>query len=226
MPAEDAAKLPSAITEAEGAAQPIDGKALAVLLAQSLKLWRLPDDWDDIAPFYREALEDVPADLAQAALKHCRLTLKWFPKPSELRAPIEVELRRRRDVLRRLRTMEQKARLGDVAASVLRAVPTPEQKAEAEAIAAKTWAVLDSVELKRVPARVDDAREPASVAESYAATRDALAVRAARKAAETANETAQNTMSCRVDNNSPTSCQTGEVGNQNGVSIRGEGISS
>ena len=55
----------------------------------------------------------------------------------------------------------------------------------------------NSVTLKRVPARGDDARDPASVAESYAATRDALAARAAMKAAaqETASASAQNTMS-------------------------------
>lgn len=198
MTAEDAAKLPLALAEAEDFARAIDGKTLAVLLVQTLRLWKLPDDWDDIAPFYREALEDLPADLAQAALKHCRLTMRWFPKPADIRAPIEAELRRRKDVLRRLRTMEQKARRGEVDAPGLRVVPTPEQKTEAEVIAAKTRAVLDSVELKRVPARVDDAREAASVAESYAATRDALAARAAMKAAaaDTASETAQNTTSC------------------------------
>jgi hypothetical protein len=198
VPADSAASLPSAIAEIEALTTPIDGKALAVLLMQTLKIWTPPDDFDDTAQFYREALEDVPADLVQAALKHLRQTLKWFPKPCELRAPIEDELRRRRDILRRLKLMEQRVRLGDVAKPALRAVRTDAEKAEAEAIAAKTRAVLDSVELKRVPARVDDARDPASVADSYAATRDALAARAAMKAAaqETASASAGNTMSC------------------------------
>jgi hypothetical protein len=189
--------LPAAITEAEALLRPVDGKTLAVLLTQSFKIWNPPEDWGDIAQFYREAMEDVPVDLVQSSLKHLRLTLKWFPKPSELRAPIEAELRRRRDILRRLKLMEQKARLGDVEPPSLRAVPTPEQKAEAEAIAAKTREVLDSVELKRVPARTDDERAPVSLADAYAATKAALEARKAMNATETANEAAENTTSCR-----------------------------
>ena len=179
IPAETAAKLPSAITEAEEAVRPVDAKTLAVLLAQSLKVWKLPEDWDDIAPFYREAFEDVPLDLVQAALKHCRMTIKWFPKVSELRAPIDAELRRRRDVLRRLRTMELKAARGDVEEPALRVVPTPEEKAAAEEIAIKTKLMLASLEIKRVPA--DEPEDEATAerksrrrglyAEAYAAFR-------------------------------------------------------
>lgn len=152
--------MPSAITEAEAAVRPVDAKTLAVLLAQSLKVWKLPEDWDDIAPFYREAFEDVPLDLVQSALKHCRMTIKWFPKVSELRAPIDAELSRRRDVLRRLRTMELKAARGDVEEPALRVVPTPEQKAEAEVIATKTKLMLASLEIKRVP--VDEPEDEAA----------------------------------------------------------------
>lgn len=173
--------MPSAITEAEAAVRPIEGKALAVLLAQSLKVWKLPEDWDDVAPFYREAFEDVPLDLVQSALKHCRMTIKWFPKVSELRAPIDAELRRRRDVLRRLKTMEMKARKGDVEEPALRVVPTPEQKAEAEEIATKTKLMLASLEIKRVPADEPDDEDTAerkrrrrvSYAEAYEAFRKA-----------------------------------------------------
>lgn len=99
----------------------------------------------------------MPADLVQASLKHLRLTLKWFPKPAELRAPIALELDRRRSVLRRLRSMALKARLGDVEPPVLRAVPSPEEKAQADAIAGKTKLLLASTQIKRVPAvEVDD----------------------------------------------------------------------
>lgn len=195
VPADSAASLPSAIAEIEALTTPIDGKTLAVLLMQTLKIWNPPGDFDDTAQFYREALEDVPADLVQAALKHLRQTLKWFPKPCELRAPIEDELRRRRDILRRLKLMEQKTRMGGVTAPALRPVRTDAEKAEAEAMAQRARDVLNSVTLKRVPARVDDAREPASVAESYAATRDALAARAAAKAGNSASESAPNTTS-------------------------------
>lgn len=153
LPAETAARLPEAITEIEALNAPIDDKVLAVLLVKSLKLWKLPEDWDDIAPFYREALADVPLDLVQSALKHLRLTSKWFPKPSELRAPIETELRHRRDLLRRIKTMELKASKGDVEEAPW--VPrTAEEKAQAAEIARKTALMLAAVQ--RIPAEHDE----------------------------------------------------------------------
>lgn len=156
IPAEAAAALPSAIAEAEALTKPIDRKTLAVLLNKTLKVWKLPDDWDDIAPFYREALADVPHDLVEAALKHCRLNHDWFPKPKHLRAPIEAELIRRRDVLRRIKTMELKAAKGDVEEPVW--IPaTPEEKARAAEIADQTKLMLSAVQ--RVPAEpIDDDR--------------------------------------------------------------------
>lgn len=164
--------MPSAITEAEALTTAIDGKTLAVLLMQTFKIWNPPDDIDDTAQFYREALEDVPLDLVQASLKHLRQTLKWFPKPCELRAPIETELRRRRDVLRRLKLMEQKARLGDVAPPELRAVKTPEEIAAGEERAAQAREILDSNPLKRIPGRKEDLEEhrPVSLKDAYRVT--------------------------------------------------------
>jgi hypothetical protein len=169
--------LPSAIAEAEALTTAVDGKTLAVLLMQTFKIWNPPDDFDDTAPFYREALEDVPLDLVQAALKHLRQTLKWFPKPCELRAPIEAELRRRRDVLRRLKTMDLKVQRGDVEPPGLRVVPTPEEKAAGEAIADQTKLILSTVQLKRVPVDEEGEEEAAernrrrrvSLAEAYKA---------------------------------------------------------
>lgn len=76
--------------------RPIDQKELAVRLVATLEIWKLPDNWPQISAFYREALEDVPADLVEIALQHCRRTLKWFPKPCELREPIERLLNERR----------------------------------------------------------------------------------------------------------------------------------
>lgn len=74
---------------------PMDPKALMVKLAQTLAIWKLPDDWDEVGVFYREAFADVPADLVDIALRHVRLTLKWFPKPCELREPIARMLQER-----------------------------------------------------------------------------------------------------------------------------------
>lgn len=153
IPAETAEKLPSAITEIEALNEPIDPKVLAVLLVKTLKLWKLPEDWDDVAQFYREAFQDVPLDLVQSALKHLRLTLKWFPKPCELRAPIEAELLHRRDLQRRLKTMALKAAKGDV--EELPWVPrTDEEKAIGREIARKTSLMLSAIQ--RVPADPPD----------------------------------------------------------------------
>jgi hypothetical protein len=156
--AEAAASLPAALAEAEAMAQPVDRKALTVLLNRTLKLWKLPEDWPELAPFYLEALADAPQDLVEAALRHCRLNLDWFPRPKHLRAPIEQELQRRKDVLRRVRTMALKAGKGDV--EELPWTPaTPEEKAQAAEMAQQARTMLKAV--KRVPA--DDAEDLAAI---------------------------------------------------------------
>lgn len=69
--------------------RPIDAKALAVKLADTLSLWKTPDTWSAAqADWYREALADLPADLVDLALKHARTHYKFFPKPAELREPV------------------------------------------------------------------------------------------------------------------------------------------
>ena len=75
--------------------RPMDPKELAVKLEATLAIWPLPDQWPVAAPYYREALADVPADLVDMALKHVRTHLKWFPKPCELRDPIRRILEQR-----------------------------------------------------------------------------------------------------------------------------------
>lgn len=78
--------------------QPIDERELGVKLAQTLAIWPPPDNLAAIMPHYRMALADVPADLVDVALRHVALHSKWFPKPAELREPIErlLDQRRRR----------------------------------------------------------------------------------------------------------------------------------
>ena len=67
--------------------------------------WTLPENWADIAKFYIEALEDVPHDLVEEALKHVRLNCTFFPKPAELRGPIAEALSERRAARDRLETV-------------------------------------------------------------------------------------------------------------------------
>lgn len=79
--------------------QPIDPKALAVKLAETLALWKVPDDWSAAkADWYREALADLPDDLVDLALRHARMNYKFFPKPAELREPVQRILSQRRDL--------------------------------------------------------------------------------------------------------------------------------
>lgn len=94
----------------EPATIPADPKQVAVLLEQTLAIYGAPDNWSETAEFYLEALEDVPLDLVEKALKHVRLNLKWFPKPSELREPIREELAHRETTVSRLGAMLE---LGD-----------------------------------------------------------------------------------------------------------------
>ena len=75
--------------------RPIDPRELAVKLESTLAIWPLPDHWSLVAPYYREAMADVPADLVNMALRHVRLNSKWLPKPSELRDPIRRILAQR-----------------------------------------------------------------------------------------------------------------------------------
>lgn len=83
--------------------RPADPKAVAVLLERTLALYGAPENWDEIAEFYLEAFESTPLDLVEEALKEVRLTCKFFPKPSELRAPIVDEEMNRQATQGRLR---------------------------------------------------------------------------------------------------------------------------
>lgn len=172
VPAAVIAQLPVALDEAEAMMRPIAPKDLYVLLTRTLMLWKLPEDWNDIAPFYREALEDCPRDLVEAGLKHARLTSKWFPKPCELREPFQAELERRRGVLLRLRTMELRAKLGQGDVPEVPPMPSVEEKAAVTEMAAEARRILATAACKRVPAAKDDDRSPA--ADPYRAARLAL----------------------------------------------------
>jgi len=44
-----------------------------------------PGEWDRTCTVYYDVLNDIPIDLLQNAARQCLATLKWFPKPSEIR---------------------------------------------------------------------------------------------------------------------------------------------
>lgn len=155
--------LPQALGEAHAALQPADTQILAALLKQTLAIWQSnqPANFKEIAGSYLEAFENVPLDLVQTALKHCRATLKFFPKPSELIDPVRPELEKRKQTLRRLTTMDMLARKqGQQAAPAARPKRTETDIAIATAAAAAARTVLDTATIKRVPTKAGDHRTP------------------------------------------------------------------
>lgn len=99
-----------AIMLVDAALVPANPCVVAVEVERTLALFGAPENWGDIADFYLEAFEDVPLDLVQVALKHARKSLKFFPRPAELLAPIRGELEERRHAARRLRVAADRAR--------------------------------------------------------------------------------------------------------------------
>lgn len=95
-----------AIARMEQSLRPVDPRKLAVLLDKTMRLWRLPADWETVSGFYLEALEDLPDDLFEAALKRVRMTHKYpdAPKPADFRQAVEAELTARKLTVMRLKT--------------------------------------------------------------------------------------------------------------------------
>ena len=86
----------------DAACEPANLRTIAVLLEETLKLFGLPEDWDQIADFYLEVLEDVPLDIVQDGLKRIRFESVFFPKPAEIRKVVKEKLEQRRGTTRLL----------------------------------------------------------------------------------------------------------------------------
>lgn len=145
--------------------QPADTQILAALLKQTLAIWQSnqPANFKEIAGSYLEAFENVPIDLVQSALKHVRLTSKFFPKPAELLEPIRTEMENRKQTLRRLTTMNMLAQKQGQQAP--RAAHKPRSEADKAAVAeaaAQAKAILDNATIKRIPVKAGDHRTPAA----------------------------------------------------------------
>ena len=59
-----------------------------MILEKTLELYGMPSNWDRVAEFYLEVIEDLPMDIIIDAMRTLRQTCKWFPKPSEIRDAI------------------------------------------------------------------------------------------------------------------------------------------
>ncbi len=88
-------------------AEPVGVEHAAVMIEQTVALWndRTPKNWSDIADFYLEAVEDMPPDLLDEALREVRLNSRFFPTPADIRAPVLARLERRKRTRDRLGTM-------------------------------------------------------------------------------------------------------------------------
>ena len=95
-------QIERSLTEAQEALRPVDPRTAAALVAQTVAIYGVPANWVQIADFYLEALEDVPADLAILAMRRVRMQKKFFPKPAELREVIADDLAARRTAALRL----------------------------------------------------------------------------------------------------------------------------
>lgn len=77
------------------AVRPATTKEIAVKLEDTLSLWTLPESWSKTAKFYVEAMEGLPSDLVDHALKEARMHCKFMPKPAELRGFVDAEMGKR-----------------------------------------------------------------------------------------------------------------------------------
>lgn len=137
----------------EAGLRPADPKSVAVELARTLGRYRLPDhsDAEDRAEGAMEALEGVPLDIVQAALKRVRLECKWFPMPSEIRDRVVAEMGERRRAV-------AKAKVAQVMASRRRAdadrtAPTDEERARVAGMVSRLVATRENIALKAEPER-------------------------------------------------------------------------
>lgn len=103
------------LAELDRALERIDPRYLAIGLADTLALWREPTGGASTAKFYVEALEEFPAQIVTAALKHVRMNHQYptAPSPADFRraaleavAPLRAAQVRARLALQRYRDHE------------------------------------------------------------------------------------------------------------------------
>ncbi len=79
------------------------------VMEQTLELYGMPNNWNRIVEFYLEAIEDLPLDAIIDMMRTCRMNLKWFPKPSELRSYINKDYWKRCTAEIKLNAMKAKS---------------------------------------------------------------------------------------------------------------------
>ncbi len=65
-------------------------------MAPLILVFGTPLDWENRLPIYVATLADLPLDLIEPGIVHYLRNGKFFPMPSELRAPVIEEFSRRR----------------------------------------------------------------------------------------------------------------------------------
>ena len=79
------------------------------VMEQTLELYGKPDNWNRVVEFYLESIEDLPLDAIIDMMRTCRMNLKWFPKPSELRSYINKDYWKRCTAEIKLNAMKAKS---------------------------------------------------------------------------------------------------------------------
>lgn len=96
----------NAIAAARRSLEVVDPQHLAIILYETLSVFTLPENWEMQSDLYVGALEDLPPDLVREGLGHTVKHYRFkFPKPADIRAPIEDEFTRRRAHVTRLETI-------------------------------------------------------------------------------------------------------------------------
>lgn len=119
-----AAEVAAALALVAGGLVPADPVDIGRKLDATMQLWRLPVAWREVAEFYVEALEELPADLVDLALRRVRARHKYpeAPKPAEFVEAVRDDLAARKLAKLRLGRALSKARRDE---STRRAVRGP-----------------------------------------------------------------------------------------------------
>lgn len=94
-----AEKARNLIPAYEEAMKPAEKEEIAVNLHRAISIFTPPDNWNEIARFYLDALSSMPADLVPVAATHVAMNCKFFPKPADFTDAVSDEWLRRRSRL-------------------------------------------------------------------------------------------------------------------------------
>ncbi len=96
------AAVERALDQALQAMAPATPAQIAARLEMAFVLFRRPENFIDQQPAYLRALEDIPPDLLDQAMRQVEKKCKFLPTPAEIRVFIEDQLTERMVTAKRL----------------------------------------------------------------------------------------------------------------------------